>query len=44
MTTIRDKPSLSPTEAKQGERGMSVFVALISALVLAAVGWAGVEL
>ncbi|MGO4569556.1 hypothetical protein AB4Z52_32045 [Rhizobium sp. 2YAF20] len=44
MTTIKAKTSLSPAEARQGGRGMRVFVVLIAALVLAAIGWVGVEM
>lgn len=36
--------SLSATGARQGSRGMPVFIVLIAALVLAAVVWAGVEI
>ncbi|PZM08936.1 hypothetical protein CPY51_27405 [Rhizobium tubonense] len=39
-----DKPVLSPTEARQAERGTPVFVVLVAALILVAVGWAGVEM
>ncbi|MEZ2224071.1 hypothetical protein [Rhizobium sp. RCC_161_2] len=35
---------LSATEARQGVRGMPVFIVLITALVLAAIVWAGVEI
>jgi hypothetical protein len=38
------KPSLSPTEARQGVRGMPVLIVLISALVLAAIVWVGIEI
>src|SRR4051794_17494307 len=38
------KTPLTPTEARQGVRGMPVLIVLISALILAAVVWAGVEI
>jgi hypothetical protein len=46
MTTIRDKQSapLSPTEARQGAFGKPVLTVLVAALILAAVGWLGVEI
>jgi hypothetical protein len=44
MTTIKDAPALTPTKARQGERGKPVLLVLIAALALAAIGWAGVEM
>ncbi|WP_349961678.1 hypothetical protein [Rhizobium sp. ZPR3] len=37
------RKTLSATEARQGVRGTHLFAVLISALVLAAIAWAGVE-
>jgi hypothetical protein len=40
---VKDKEPLSATEARQGVRGMRIFIVLVSALILAALAWAGVE-
>ena len=40
----KPKTALSATEARQGPRGMPVFVVLIAALILAAIVWTGVEI
>ncbi len=44
MTSIRKMEPLPAPEARQGVRGMRVFLILVSALVLTAIGWAGVEM
>jgi len=38
------KKTMSATEARQGVRGTHLFAILITALVLAAIAWAGVEI
>jgi hypothetical protein len=37
-------PKISPTDARQGERGFPVVIVLVAGLILAAVAWAGVEM
>jgi cytoskeletal protein RodZ len=44
MTSQEQKKPFSATEARQGVRGMRVFTVLVTALVLAAIVWAGVEI
>ncbi|KAA0687372.1 hypothetical protein DTW90_33475 [Neorhizobium sp. P12A] len=45
MTTIKEKQSapISPPDTRQGALGKPVLIVLVSALILAAVGWIGVE-
>ncbi|NLS21206.1 hypothetical protein HGP16_32425 [Rhizobium sp. P40RR-XXII] len=44
MASEEPKKPLSATEARQGVRGVHLFAMLVTALVLAAIVWAGVEL
>ena len=43
MTSVEPKKQLSATEARQGMRGTHLSTLLFTALVLAAIVWAGVE-
>ena len=42
-TDTEKSTSISPTKARQGNRGWQVLMVLIGGLMLAAVVWAGVE-
>jgi cytoskeletal protein RodZ len=44
MAPDEQKKTLSATEARQGIRGTHLFVLLVTALVLAAIVWVGVEI
>ncbi|KAA1180101.1 hypothetical protein FP026_14695 [Rhizobium tropici] len=44
MASEEPKRPISATEARQGVRGVRLFTVLVTALVLAAIVWAGVEL
>ncbi|AYG69205.1 MULTISPECIES: hypothetical protein [unclassified Rhizobium] len=44
MASEEPKKPLSATEARQGVRGVHLLTVLVTALVLAAIVWAGVEL
>ncbi len=43
MVSQEPKKPLSATEARQGVRGVHLFTVLVTALVLVAIVWAGVE-
>lgn len=44
MASEEPRKPISATEARQGVRGLHLFAVLVTALVLAAIVWAGVEL